>query len=92
MKYTHILRPENNEPGFSVVVIEDANNTPYVPGSTETLANGAIAWDGRDVYLSFCPGCAATPDQSPCAQRIMLRDLDEVVIHESDAAQAKAKV
>jgi hypothetical protein len=83
MKYTHVYRP-GTDPGLTVLEINDSNNTPYVPGSAETTAAGALTWEGRDIYVSECPGCAATGDQSPCAQRIYLRDLDEVVIHESD--------
>lgn len=91
MKYTHVFKNTNEDPGFATLVIEDSNSSPYVPGSAETTANGALAWEGRDFFVSDCAGCAATGDQSPCSQRIYLRDLDEVVIHEADIPVAKLK-
>lgn len=41
------------------------------------------------IYLSDCAGCAASESEQPCAQRIMLRDLDELIIHESDTMPLK---
>lgn len=89
MKYTHIFRHVNEDPGFTQTVVTDSNSTPYIPASPETLSSGALAWDGRDVYLSDCAGCAASESEQPCAQRVMLRDLDEIIIHESDAMPLK---
>lgn len=91
MKTTHIYRPANEDPGLATLVVEDSNNTPYVPTSTTTLTSGALAWDGRDIYLSQCAGCVATGDESPCAQRVVLRDLDELVLHEADAVVLKVQ-
>jgi len=91
MKTTHVYRPANEDPGLATLVIEDSNSTPYVPASPETLTSGALTWDGRDVYLSQCAGCVATGDESPCAQRVVLRDLDELVLHEADVAPLKAQ-
>lgn len=89
MKYTHVYRPDNSDPGLTVLEINDSNSTPYIPASPETLSSGALAWDGRDIYLSDCAGCAASESEQPCAQRVMLRDLDEIIIHESDAMPLK---
>jgi hypothetical protein len=42
MKYTHVYRP-GTDPGLTVLEINDSNNTPYVPGSAETTAAGALS-------------------------------------------------
>lgn len=89
MKTIHIYRPANSDPGLESLVIEDSNTSPYIPGSYDVLASGALAWDGRDEYVSACAGCDATGDDSPCAQRVMLRDLVRVIVHEVDVATAK---
>lgn len=84
MKYTHHFRNVNSDPGLTTLVVTDSNSAPYVPAGYEVTAGGALTWDGRDVFVSDCAGCDATGDETPCAQRIYLRDLDEVVVHEVD--------
>ena len=58
MKYTHVFKNTNEDPGLATLVIEDSNSSPYVPGSAETTTNGALTWEGRDFFVSDCAGCA----------------------------------
>jgi hypothetical protein len=87
MKITHVFRNVNEDPGLATLVTEDSNNEPYIPSGAVTLANGSQSWEGRDVYVSTCAGCAAL--EAPCAQRMLLRDLDMLVVHEIDPPAAK---
>lgn len=85
MKYTHIYRNLADDPGFTTLVQTDSNTTPYVPAAAQTMANGGQRWDGRDIYISDCAECAASgEEEQACAQIVLLRDLDEVVVHGSD--------
>lgn len=90
MRITHVYREDSEATGFSTLVQTDSNSEPYVPPSAQTMANGGLRWEGRDLYLSACAECAASgEEEQPCAQLVLLRDLDEYVIHGSDIPALK---